>query len=162
LSKLTEARRIDGEVAAMINQTQIELGKQGLKISAEKIASITASADAAKAAQMELLTQQDAKSRDPWFNASESIRKYGEEAANSGVQIGNSIANGMKTAEDAFVSMAMTGKLSFGDLAKSVIADIIRMQAKAAVSGLFNFALSAGWQLFWRSGFQWRIWRWNN
>ena len=143
LSKLTEARRIDGEVAAMINQTQIELGKQGLKISAEKIASITASADAAKAAQMELLTQQDAKSRDPWFNASESIRKYGEEAANSGVQIGNSIANGMKTAEDAFVSMAMTGKLSFGDLAKSVIADIIRMQAKAAVSGLFNFALSA-------------------
>jgi lambda family phage tail tape measure protein len=45
--------------------------------------------------------------------------------------------------EDAFASFVTTGKLNFGDLAKSVISDIARIQARAAISGLFSAAASA-------------------
>ena len=40
--------------------------------------------------------------------------------------------------EDALVNFAMTGKVSFSSLANSIISDIVRMQAKAAVSGILG------------------------
>ena len=73
------------------------------------------------------------------FGASEALRKYGEDAQNVGSQIESSLTNAFKGAEDAFVKFATTGKISFGDLARSIIADLARMQAKAAVSGFLNF-----------------------
>lgn len=73
------------------------------------------------------------------FGASEAIRKYGEEASNSGAQIESSLTGAFKSAEDALVQFTLTGKFSFGDFARSVIADLARMQAKAAVSGFANF-----------------------
>jgi len=41
--------------------------------------------------------------------------------------------------EDAFVKMVQTGKLSFKDLANSLIADFARIQAKKALMGLMDF-----------------------
>lgn len=52
----------------------------------------------------------------------------------------NNATNGMA---DAFAKFCETGKLDFKSLATSIIADIARMQARAAVSGLFNFAVGA-------------------
>lgn len=45
--------------------------------------------------------------------------------------------------EDAFATFVTTGKISFSSLATSVISDIARMQARAAISGLFSYAESA-------------------
>jgi len=152
IAKLTEARRIDGEVQALIYKTQLDLGKQGLTITEAQIRSIKEQAAAANDASMALIDLQDKKAKDPWFNATESVRKYGEEAANVGAQIGNAVTNAAKGMEDAFVNFAMTGKLSFSSLAKSVIADIARMQARAAVSGLFSWAVGAAAAYFGGSG----------
>ncbi|KVN36795.1 hypothetical protein WJ63_35130 [Burkholderia pyrrocinia] len=52
----------------------------------------------------------------------------------------NNATNGMA---DTFAKFCETGKLDFKSLATSIIADIARMQARAAVSGLFNFAVGA-------------------
>lgn len=49
------------------------------------------------------------------------------------------VTNGM---EDAWVSFVQTGKLSFTSLANSIIADLARMSAKAAISGFFSSAVS--------------------
>lgn len=46
--------------------------------------------------------------------------------------------------EDALVSFATTGKLSFKDLANSIIADIIRIEAKAAISGILKLLGGSG------------------
>ncbi|ONN68135.1 phage tail tape measure C-terminal domain-containing protein [Herbaspirillum sp. VT-16-41] len=142
IAKLTEARRIDAEVQALIYKTQLDLGKEGLTITQQQIDSINQRAEAAKAASLELIEKQDQKARDPWFNATESVRKYGEEAANVGAQIGSAMTNAAKTMEDAFVKFATTGKFSFSSLANSVIADILRMQARAAVSGVMGYLTS--------------------
>ncbi|MCI1148974.1 phage tail tape measure protein [Stenotrophomonas maltophilia] len=46
--------------------------------------------------------------------------------------------------EDAWVRFAETGKLSFSDLARSVIADLVRIQAKQAAVGLLGSLSGSG------------------
>ncbi|AOZ02262.1 hypothetical protein BKK81_23555 [Cupriavidus sp. USMAHM13] len=43
---------------------------------------------------------------------------------------------------DAVATFATTGKLDFGEFAKSVIADLIKIQARAAISGLAKMGIS--------------------
>lgn len=55
--------------------------------------------------------------------------------------------NAFSSMEDAIVNFALTGKLSFADFAKSIIADMARIAARqaasSALSSLFGFAASA-------------------
>lgn len=140
--KLTEARRIDSEVQDQIRKATVEIGEKNVAMLNEEIARIQAKAAIAKAASTSLIETKYYKEQDPWFNLSESVRKYGEDAANVGKQIGDAMTSAMKSAEDAFVKFAMTGKFSFRDFAQSVIADIVRIQARAAVSGLGSLLMS--------------------
>jgi len=48
------------------------------------------------------------------------------------------MSNFTKGFEDAFVKFVQTGKLSFKDLANSMIADFARVQAQKLLSGLFG------------------------
>ncbi|WP_321940048.1 phage tail tape measure protein [Paraburkholderia sp. J8-2] len=75
--------------------------------------------------------------------ATKAIKSYSEEASNVASQVSSAFSDVFRGMEDAFVTFCNTGTLHFGDLAKSVITDIERMAAKAAISGLFNWAASA-------------------
>ncbi|WP_058195508.1 phage tail length tape measure family protein [Xanthomonas translucens] len=57
-------------------------------------------------------------------------------AGNASEQSANLLANSLSGAEDAFVKFAQTGKLSFTDLANSIIADLARIAAKQAITAL--------------------------
>lgn len=81
--------------------------------------------------------------KDGWVGATRFMQNYADSAANVASQIEGMFNNAARGMEDAWANFVTSGKLNFGDLAKSVIADIARMQARAAVSGLFNFAISA-------------------
>ncbi|MDR8400115.1 phage tail tape measure protein [Paraburkholderia sp. USG1] len=84
-----------------------------------------------------------------WTNgATAAIANYNDAAHNMAAQTESAVTNAAKGMEDALVSFAMTGKLSFKSLADSIISDIIRMQARAAVSGLFSAAISAAGSYF--------------
>ncbi|WP_146120243.1 phage tail tape measure protein [Paraburkholderia sp. BL21I4N1] len=88
-----------------------------------------------------------------WTNgASAAIANYMDSAQNMAAQTESAVTNVAKSMEDAFVSLATTGKFNFKSLADSVIADIIRMQARAAISGLFNMAISAAGSYFGNTG----------
>lgn len=141
LAKLTDARRIDAEVAQIIYTTNAELGLKGLKITDDEIAGIYAKADAAKSASAILIQQGYDKQKDPWFGASQAIQKYGDTASNVGAQIENGLTSAFKNAEDAFVQFATTGKISFSSMANSIIADLIRIQARKAIAGLIDQAV---------------------
>lgn len=88
-----------------------------------------------------------------WVNgATAGIANYMDAAHNMAAQTESAVTDVAKSAEDSLVNLAETGKLNFKSLADSIIADIIRMQARAAVSGLLNFAIGAAGSYFGNTG----------
>lgn len=79
-----------------------------------------------------------------WRNGvSEAFANYADEAANAAKQAEQVFTNAARSMEDAIVTFATTGKLSFTKLAQSIIADIIRIEAQRATSSIFSSVLGA-------------------
>lgn len=85
--------------------------------------------------------------------AVKAVNDYADTAANKFQQVGSLVGDLTKGMEDAFTTFVTTGKLSFSSLATSIIADIVRIQARALVaqaatgasswlSGLFSAGMS--------------------
>lgn len=79
--------------------------------------------------------------------ASSAWQNYLESARDVAGQTKSLFTNAFSSMEDAIVNFAMTGKLSFADFAKSILADMARIATRqassAALSGLFGLATSA-------------------
>ena len=75
------------------------------------------------------------------YNFKEELKKVAESAMDLKSQIGELAVNAVNRLADGFVELAMTGKASFGELARSILADLQRMILKAlffkALFGLF-------------------------
>lgn len=83
-----------------------------------------------------------------WKNGvSTAMQDYIDESNNAAAQAQKTFTDATKGMEDAIVSFATTGKLSFTSLANSIISDIIRMQVKSAASGLLGSLSSIGGSL---------------
>jgi lambda family phage tail tape measure protein len=81
---------------------------------------------------------------DSWtYGWEEAFKKYAESANNAASQATTYFGDFTRGVEDAFISFAKTGKLSFQNLIDSMIADVIRFQIRSAISnqsfgGLFG------------------------
>lgn len=79
-----------------------------------------------------------------WKNgASQAIADYVESSRNMSSQMNGLFTNAFSGMEDALTQFVKSGKLSFADLADSIISDLIRMSARAAISPLANMLGSA-------------------
>jgi len=140
------------EVAKLSAARQIELDLQErlrlLKKQDPTVDTTKAIADAAlqTAKATSLIETAYEKQRTAAFGASEAMRKYHEEATNMAVQVEGVMANSFKGMEDAFVKFVTTGKLSFTDLANSIVADITRIVVKQMMMNAIGGGSSgAGW-----------------
>jgi phage-related minor tail protein len=74
----------------------------------------------------------------------DSWEEYKNKALDTSSQIKSSFENFTNGMEDALVKFVQTGKLSFNDLANSIIADLARIAVKKAIvaigTSLFGFA----------------------
>ena len=64
--------------------------------------------------------------------------RYGQTARDIAGQIESSTTRAFQSMEDALVNFVTTGKLSFGDLARSILADLTRIAVRAALTPIFN------------------------
>lgn len=92
-----------------------------------------------------------------WTNgASAAYDDYLRSAKDVAGQTKNLFSNAFSGMEDALTTFVTTGKLSFGDLAKSILADLarieIRQASSSALSALFGVATSAAGAYFGGSG----------
>jgi lambda family phage tail tape measure protein len=69
----------------------------------------------------------------------DAFTNFVESANDSASQVKNSFNTFTTGLEDAFVKLAQTGKLSFADLANSIIADLVRISVRKAVVGIGSF-----------------------
>lgn len=88
-----------------------------------------------------------------WTNgASSAWQNYLESARDLAGQTRSMFTNAFGSMEDAIVQFAMTGKLSFADFTKSILADMariaVRQASSSALSSLFGMAASAAASYF--------------
>jgi len=96
----------------------------------------------------EYYAQLKAKQAD-WTNGFRAgIADYIDHAQNMAAQTASLVGNLAKGMEDAITQFATTGKFQFKQFAASVIADLARIQARAAVSGLIQMGVSMVGSMF--------------
>jgi len=85
-------------------------------------------------------------------NFAEKIKAYYQSISNFGAQVGDAVVNTFQGLEDQLTNFVTTGKLSFADLANSIIADIARIAIRQAiiapllkgVGGIFGLTFANG------------------
>ena len=83
------------------------------------------------------------KAQADWSNGARSaFQNYAEQAADVAGQSKSLFTNAFSNMEDGIIQFVKTGKLSFKDLADSIIADLIRIQVRQAAVGIFGTLFS--------------------
>ncbi|MBB1617105.1 phage tail tape measure protein [Pseudomonas sp. UMC65] len=94
----------------------------------------------------------DAQQQDWSLGARSAFASYLEQARDVAGQTRALFTNAFGSMEDAIVQFAMTGKFSFADFTKSILADMARIAARqaasSALSSLFGMAASAAASYF--------------
>ncbi|HHO8098439.1 TPA: phage tail tape measure protein [Pseudomonas aeruginosa] len=126
-AKLQEQRN-RGETNGGISQSQYEKELSALDDYHRK----------ALAKQNDYFHQVDEAQKDWSLGARSAFKTYLESARDVAGQTKNLFTSAFSSMEDAVVSFAMTGKLSFSDFAKSVLADMARIATRQAATGIFS------------------------
>lgn len=81
-----------------------------------------------------------------WTNGmTRALDNYRDSAADTAGQFENLFTNAFTGAEDALTDFVTTGKLSFKDLANSIVQDLIRIQIRKALAGVVSAAAGTSW-----------------
>ena len=114
---------------------QLTLGDQFGRKMSEKQANSWAEAEKARAQETYAMAQQQRTFEFGWNKAFASYVDNATNAAKLGEQAFVSVTQNLESALDKFVE---TGKLSFSDLARSIIQDLIKIQLKAQATSIFK------------------------
>ena len=83
--------------------------------------------------------EQMSAAQSDWRNgATAAFQNYTDSARDMAGQTKSLFSNAFSSMEDAVVNFAMTGKLSFADFTKSILADMARIATRQAASGLLS------------------------
>ena len=138
------------------NQQSLELANQyGDGSRGMSLEEYTAKLKALKATQQDLHDTVQANYDDmtaaqgDWSaGASSAWQNYLESARDVAGQTKSLFTNAFSSMEDAVVNFAMTGKLSFADFAKSILADIARIATRQASSAILSSLFGAATSYF--------------
>ncbi|MDE2640408.1 MAG: tape measure protein [Chloroflexota bacterium] len=100
-------------------------------------------ADDARAAFAEMVKRAE-EQRDVILGLRGAMRDYARQAAEAGSEAAGAFNSAVRGMEDALVSFVQTGKLSFSDLANSIIADIARIVVRQQILGPLVGAFGGG------------------
>ncbi|MDD1966943.1 phage tail tape measure protein [Pseudomonas putida] len=150
--RLQEQRAIQQSYQSQLDKLTSDYNKSNkdqftTELYGKETASLKSALDQRLAMQRQYYVDVDAAQAD-WTNgASAAYDDYLRSAKDVAGQTKNLFSNAFSGMEDALTTFVTTGKLSFGDLAKSILADLarieIRQASSSALSALFGFAKTA-------------------
>lgn len=121
-------------------QKQIqELTRANGEISQEQIDRMKAAAEANYAIQQAMITSKYT----PEGGITAAFDAYVKSAGNAAKNIENSFTNAFRAMEEGLVQFAMTGQMNFSQFANSIIADIMRIYIRMAITGLIGQVASS-------------------
>ena len=138
-SRMTAMRRLD-----------IEAQKALLAVTGDPTlrAQVQAQNEEAQARTLAGMDAQIAKQKElngSWqFGAKTALDEYLKQVEDVAGQTKQLMTNSFKGMEDALVSFATTGKLDFKSLANSIIANMVRMQVQASITGPLSKSMKTG------------------
>ena len=115
-----------------------ELDKLLIGKSGEKVDAFRAEAMALEQTKLELIKANAVYKQSIEGGFMEGLAKIREKAMDVGGQISDAMTNAFSGMEDALVSFVMTGKADFKSLANSIISDLIRIQIRSMLGGMFG------------------------
>lgn len=74
-----------------------------------------------------------------------ALENYYDSAKDVAARVQDAMTRGLAAVEDAFVSLATTGKVSFSGLANSIISDIVRISVRMAIANSMGGGGGGGW-----------------
>lgn len=109
----------------------------------KETAALQGALDKRLAMQTDFYAKEDAARGDWLSGATSAYQNYLDSASDAAGQSKSLFTNAFTSMEDAAANFALTGKASFADFTKSVLADMARIAARQATSGLLNLGVSA-------------------
>ena len=76
-----------------------------------------------------------------WAAVTAALADYASKARDIGTDVGQTLVGAFQSAEDAVANFVKTGKLSFGDLVTSILADLAKLAARKFILGPIASAL---------------------
>jgi hypothetical protein len=76
-----------------------------------------------------------------WSALTAALADYASKARDIGADVGQTLVGAFQSAEDAVANFVKTGKLSFGDLVTSILADLAKLAARKFILGPIASAL---------------------
>ena len=131
------------KIQADLEKAIQDIERQGTAMRQEDLAKMKTAAEEAIAAQTRIIEESQSRQRSGVFGMESALRSYTESAGNMAKGMESAFSNAFKGMEDGIIRFAMTGKMSFGDFANSVIADIMRIYVRMAITGLIGQAVAA-------------------
>lgn len=135
-----------------INQQRLDLanqygdGSRGMSLDEynQKLAALNKTEKDLQETSIANYDQMTAAQGDWRKGASSAFQNYLEQARDVAGQTRSLFTNAFSSIEDAVVNFAMTGKFSFADFTKSILADMVRIETQRAASGLLGSLVSWG------------------
>lgn len=150
--RLASRIKIEREYARYQRQLTEEAARnKTLESDAYKLgmADIEASLQRALAANERYYGRVDELRSNSMLGLSQAVADYSDNAVNLFAQTETLTSNALRGMEDALVRFVQTGKLSFSDLANSIIADLTRMIVKQAIfNAIAGFMSAAGGSMY--------------
>lgn len=139
--RLEDQRQLNREFDKYVLQLERAAITAGRSVDGTQVAAIRAQQAAALAEAQNYYAALDALQSD-WTNgATRALENYYDSSRNIADQIGEAFTNAFDGLEDVLNDFANTGKLSFSNLAQSIVADINRIIIKAQIMGPLTQAL---------------------
>lgn len=136
LLKAVDAQKRQLEILKQQAVIKQELLQTMPKSTSEEITAWSQQAAAIEDVNRQIATlQKNLRLREPLEGMKQGFEDYADSAMNLGAQIQAATQNSFKGMEDSLLNFVKTGKLSFTDMANSIINDLIRIAIRASITG---------------------------
>ena len=135
-----EAELLNAEYRIQLDlERQIADMKRSIgEVDSDVVAQMTANAQAQIAIQQALIRARQTEQQTMEYGMGRAFQSYVDNAGNAAKNVESLFSNAFRSMEDGLIQFATTGQMNFNQFANAIIADIMRIYIRMAITGLIS------------------------